>query len=88
MAGIVLLLAKLPYRCFGGNFDLYTTDKTFIQSTIARAWNVTDGFNGLTVLPNNPLTGEPVLAPVVMRFTPSAKATTISEVMPNETTAL
>jgi len=57
---------------FGGNFDLYSTDKTFIQSTIARAWNVTDGFNGLTVLPVNPLTGDPVQAPVVMRFTPSA----------------
>jgi hypothetical protein len=57
---------------FGGNLDLYTTDKTLIQTTIARAWNVTDGFNGLTVLPNNPLTGDPVLAPVVMRFTPSA----------------
>jgi hypothetical protein len=57
---------------FGGNFDLYTTDKTFIQSTIARAWNVTDGFNGLTVLPNNPLTGDLVQAPVIMRFTPSA----------------
>ena len=57
---------------FGGNFDLYTTDKTFIQSTIARAWNVTDGFNGSVVLPNNPLTGDPVLAPVIMRFTPSA----------------
>jgi uncharacterized protein DUF3373 len=57
---------------FGGNFDLYSTDKTFIQSTIARAWDVTDGFNGLVVLPNNPLTGEAVQAPVVMRFTPSA----------------
>ena len=57
---------------FGGNFDLYSTDKTFIQSTIARAWNVTDGFNGSVVLPNNPLTGDPVLAPVVMRFTPSS----------------
>ena len=57
---------------FGGNFDLYTTDRTFIQSTIARAWNVTDGFNGLTVLPVDPLTGEQVPAPVVMRFTPSA----------------
>jgi uncharacterized protein DUF3373 len=57
---------------FGGNFDLYSTDKTFIQSTIARAWNVTDGFNGLTVLPVNPLTGDAVQAPVVMRFTPSA----------------
>src|SRR6266496_2983664 len=57
---------------FGGNFDLYSTDKTFIQSTIARAWNVTDGFNGSVVLPNNPLTGDPVLSPVVMRFTPSS----------------
>lgn len=55
----------------GGNFDLYSTDKTFIQSTVARAWNVTDGFNGLTVLPVNPLTGDAVQAPVVMRFTPS-----------------
>ena len=57
---------------FGGNFDLYSTDKTFIQSTIARAWNVTDGFNGLTVLPNNPLTGDAIPAPVLLRFTPSA----------------
>lgn len=57
---------------FGGNFDLYSTDKTFIQVTMARAWNVTDGFAGLMVLPNNPLTGAPVGAPVVMRYSPSA----------------
>lgn len=57
---------------FGGNFDLYSTDKTFIQATLARAWNVTDGFDGLMVLPNNPLTGAPVTAPVVMRYAPSA----------------
>ena len=57
---------------FGGNFDLYTTDKTFVQVTLARAWNVTDGFDGLMVLPNNPLTGAPVTAPVVMRYAPSA----------------
>jgi hypothetical protein len=57
---------------FGGNFDLYTTDKTFIQVTMARAWNVTDGFDGLMVLPNNPLTGAPITAPVVMRYAPSA----------------
>ncbi len=57
---------------FGGNFDLYSTDKTFIQATIARAWNVTDGFDGLMVLPNNPLTGAPITAPVVMRYAPSA----------------
>ncbi|HEY7616518.1 MAG TPA: DUF3373 family protein, partial [Terriglobales bacterium] len=57
---------------FGGNFDIYNSDKTFIQSTIARAWNVTDGFNGLIVMGSNPLTGDTVPAPVVMRFTPSA----------------
>jgi Protein of unknown function (DUF3373) len=55
---------------FGGNFDLYTTDKTLIQSTIARAWNVTDGFNGEMVLPNNPVTGDQIGAPVIMRYTP------------------
>jgi hypothetical protein len=57
---------------FGGNLDLYTTEKSLVQVTIARAWNVTDGFNGLMVLPNNPLTGEVVAAPVIMRYTPSA----------------
>ncbi len=57
---------------FGGNMDLYSTDKTFIQVTLARAWNVTDGFDGLMVLPNNPLTGASVNAPVVMRYAPSA----------------
>jgi len=43
-----------------------------VQALIARAWNVTDGFNGLVVMPNNPLTGDPVGAPVIMRYTPSA----------------
>lgn len=56
----------------GGVFDLYETDHTFVQALVARAWNVTDGFNGLIVLPNNPLTGDAVTAPVIMRFTPSA----------------
>jgi hypothetical protein len=57
---------------FGGMVDLIETDKTFVQVLAAHAWNVTDGFNGLMVLPNNPVTGEVVTAPVVMRFTPSA----------------
>lgn len=57
---------------FGGNMDLYSTDKTFIQVTLARAWNVTDGFDGLMVLPNNPLTGASITAPIVMRYAPSA----------------
>lgn len=56
---------------FGGNLDLYTTDKSLVQFTIARAWNVTDGFNGEVVLPVNPLTGDAVPAPVIMRYTPS-----------------
>jgi hypothetical protein len=55
----------------GANLDLWSTDRTLIQATYAHAFNVTDGFNGLMVLPNNPVTGEPVGAPVVMRFTPS-----------------
>ena len=56
----------------GLNLDLYNTEKTFIQATYAHAFNVTDGFDGLVVLPVNPLTGDPVNAPVVMRYTPSA----------------
>lgn len=56
----------------GGNFDIWSTEKTLIQATVARAFDVSDGFNGLMVLPNNPLTGDAVGAPVVMRFTPSA----------------
>jgi hypothetical protein len=56
----------------GVNLDLYNTERTFIQATYAHAFNVTDGFNGLLVLPVNPVTGDPVNAPVVMRYTPSA----------------
>lgn len=56
----------------GGVFDLYETDHTFVQALVARAWNVTDGFDGLIVMPNNPLTGDTINAPVVMRYTPSA----------------
>jgi hypothetical protein len=62
----------------GSNIDAYATDKTLVQITIARAWNVTDGFNGLTVLPNNPLTGDSINAPVVLRFTPSANVGNIN----------
>jgi len=56
----------------GGVFDLYESEGTFVQALVARAWNVTDGFTGLMVLPNNPLTGDPVGGPVVMRYAPSA----------------
>ena len=56
---------------FGGNFDIFNNEKTFLQATIARAWNVTDGFNGQMVLGVNPVTGDRVNAPVIMRYTPS-----------------
>lgn len=56
----------------GANLDLWETEKTLVQFTYAHAFNVADGFNGLMVLPNNPLTGDVVSAPVVMRYTPSA----------------
>jgi hypothetical protein len=56
----------------GANLDLWNSESTLLQATYAHAFNVTDGFNGLMVLPANPLTGDPVNAPVVMRYTPSA----------------
>jgi len=56
----------------GANWDIYNTEEMLIQTTVARAFNLTDGFNGLIVLPNNPLTGQKIGGPVVMRFTPSA----------------
>jgi len=55
----------------GLNWDVIETDNNFVQVTLARAIGVTDGFNGLVVLPNDPVTGAPVPAPIVMRFTPS-----------------
>jgi hypothetical protein len=56
----------------GANLDLWTTDKTLFQATYAHAFNVTDGFNGLIVLSRNPLTGDVINAPVILRYTPSA----------------
>jgi hypothetical protein len=56
----------------GAMVDVIETDKTFVQALFAHAWNVTDGFNGQVVMPNNPLTGDLMPGPLVMRFTPSA----------------
>ncbi|HET8648367.1 MAG TPA: DUF3373 family protein [Vicinamibacteria bacterium] len=58
---------------FGGlNLDLYSTDRMFVQATALRAWRVTDGFNGLVVMPVDPVSGNPAPGPAVMRYTPSA----------------
>lgn len=55
----------------GLNWDVYDTPEMYIQATVARAFDVTDGFNGLVVLPKDPLTGNDIKAPVVLRYTPS-----------------
>lgn len=58
---------------FGGfNFDLYSSDTTFVQATVLRAMRVTDGFNSLVVMPVDPVTGNASPGPAVMRFTPSS----------------
>jgi len=56
----------------GFNFDIWNSDDMLIQTTVARAFDITDGFGGQVVLPNNPVTGQPIGAPIVMRFVPSA----------------
>ncbi|MGE3276843.1 MAG: DUF3373 family protein [Vicinamibacterales bacterium] len=64
---------RLKDAHFGGfNLDLYSTDRMFVQGTVLRAMDVTDGFNALVVMPIDPLTGNPAPGPAVMRFTPSA----------------
>lgn len=56
----------------GANVDIYNTDKTLIQTTVARAWNVTDGFAGLTSMTVSPLTGDAIPGNMIMRYQPSA----------------
>lgn len=63
---------------FGAMADLWETDNSFVQVLAAHAWNVTDGFTGLMVLPTNPVTGDPVNAPVIMRYSPSANLGSIN----------
>jgi len=71
-------LVKLPAdrlkdtQFLGFNWDMLDTEHMFIQSTVLRAFDVTDGFNGLVVFPADPLTGNQINAPVVLRFTPSS----------------
>ncbi len=55
----------------GLNWDIWNTEDLFIQTTIAGAFDVTDGFNGLVVMPLDPVTGQDA-PPAVIRYTPSA----------------
>ncbi|RMG47013.1 MAG: DUF3373 family protein [Acidobacteria bacterium] len=59
-------------QLLGINWDVWDTDDMFVQLTVAKAFDVTDGFNGLVVLPADPVTGQAIPAPVILRYTPSA----------------
>jgi hypothetical protein len=56
----------------GINWDILNDDTNRLQVTAMGAFDVTDGFNGLLVMPVDPVTGAEVPAPMVMRYTPSA----------------
>ncbi len=57
---------------FGFNIDAWKTPEMLVQTTIARAFNITDGFNGYVIMPNDPISGNPMPGPIVTRYTPSA----------------
>ncbi|MCI0619195.1 DUF3373 family protein [bacterium] len=70
---------RLSDAHFGGfNVDLLATDRTFVQATILRAFDVPDGFNSLVVMPVDPVTGNPAPGPAVIRFTASENLGDIS----------
>ncbi|MDQ7006873.1 MAG: DUF3373 family protein [Acidobacteriota bacterium] len=56
----------------GLNIDVFSSPRMFVQATAFRAFDVTDGFNALIVMPVDPVTGNPAPGPAVMRMTPSA----------------
>ncbi len=57
---------------FGFNIDAWNTPELQVQTTVARAFNITDGFNGYVIMPNDPVTGNPMPGPIVTRYSPSA----------------
>jgi len=56
---------------FGFNVDAYNTQEMQVQATVARAFNITDGFNGYVIMPNDPVTGQAMPGPIVTRYSPS-----------------
>lgn len=57
---------------FGFNIDAWNSEEMQIQTTLARGFNITDGFNGYVIMPNDPVSGNPMPGPIVTRFSPSA----------------
>lgn len=56
---------------FGFNIDAWNAEDMQVQATVARAFNITDGFAGYVIMPNNPVSGAPMPGPIVTRFNPS-----------------
>ena len=62
---------------FGFNWDLIDKEHMFLQASVLRVFNVTDGFNGLVVMPLDPVSGQDA-PPAIIRYTPSANLGDIS----------
>lgn len=56
---------------YGLVWDIWDTPSMYIHAIVARAEDITDGFPATTVMPFDPITGEPIPAPIPMRYTPS-----------------
>lgn len=56
---------------YGLVWDVWDTPSMYIHLIAARAEDITDGFPGTTILPVDPLTGEPIPAPLPIRYEPS-----------------
>ncbi len=56
----------------GFNIDIFNSDRMFVQLTAFRALDVSDGFTSLVVMPNDPVTGNPIPGTPVLRMAPSA----------------
>jgi hypothetical protein len=55
---------------YGLVWDIWDTPSMYIHAIVARAEDITDGFPATTIMPFDPVTGDP-LPPVPMRYTPS-----------------
>ncbi len=56
---------------YGLVWDVWDTPTMYIHLIAARAEDITDGFPGTTILPVDPVTGEPIPAPLPIRYEPS-----------------
>ncbi|MEP5763769.1 MAG: DUF3373 family protein [Halieaceae bacterium] len=52
-------------------WDILDTPTWYVHAIVARAMDISDGFPATTILPNDPLTGEPIPAPVPIRYEPT-----------------